>query len=188
VSVNISARTLLEEELPGLLRRLLTATGLPARQLTLEITESAIMEDPEKALEVLIGLYALGVGLSIDDFGTGYSSLGYLRRLPASEVKIDKSFVLEMDRNQDDATIVRSIIDLAHNLGVDVVAEGVETERIWNQLRQLGCDVGQGYLFSRPIEPGQLISWVRSGGCMRHGFTTSGDRAGETVPARHGGI
>jgi diguanylate cyclase (GGDEF)-like protein len=186
VSVNISARTLLDEELPGLLRRLLTATGLPARQLTLEITESAIMEDPEKALEVLIGLYALGVGLSIDDFGTGYSSLGYLRRLPASELKIDKSFVLEMDRNQDDATIVRSIIDLAHNLGVDVVAEGVETERIWAQLQKLSCDAGQGYLFSRPLEPGLLISWVRSGGYLPQAGAPGGDRAGEPTLVRQG--
>jgi EAL domain-containing protein (putative c-di-GMP-specific phosphodiesterase class I) len=162
VAVNVSARSLLDDELPRVLRRLLTATGLPARHLTLEITESAIMEDPDKALEVLIGLYALGVGLSIDDFGTGYSSLGYLRKLPASEVKIDKSFVLEMHRNHDDATIVRSIIDLAHNLGVDVVAEGVETQEVWDQLRVLGCDAAQGYLFSRPLEPDRLARWVRA--------------------------
>jgi diguanylate cyclase (GGDEF)-like protein len=161
VSVNLSARSLLEEDLPRMMERLLSATGLPAKHLTLEITESAIMEDPDRALDVLIELCALGVGLSIDDFGTGYSSLGYLRKLPASELKIDKSFVREMDRNQDDATIVRSIIDLAHNLGVTVVAEGVETQTIWNQLRALGCDVGQGYLFSKPLPPDLLIHWVR---------------------------
>jgi diguanylate cyclase (GGDEF)-like protein len=160
VSVNVSARILLEREFPRLLERLLVATAVPPRYLTLEITESAVMEDPDKALEALIELYALGVGLSIDDFGTGYSSLGYLKKLPASELKIDKSFVLEMDRNRDDATIVKSIIDLAHNLGVNVVAEGVETDEVWEQLRELGCDVGQGYLFSRPIPPEQLIQWV----------------------------
>jgi len=161
VSVNVSTRILLEHEFPRLLEQLLAATALPPRYLTLEITESAVMEDPDKALEALIELYALGLGLSIDDFGTGYSSLGYLKKLPASELKIDKSFVKEMDRNQDDATIVRSIIDLAHNLGVDVVAEGVESQEIWEQLRELGCDAGQGYLFSRPLPPERLIEWVQ---------------------------
>jgi diguanylate cyclase (GGDEF)-like protein/PAS domain S-box-containing protein len=183
ISVNISARTLLDEDLPRLLERLLSATALPARRLTLEITESAIMEDPEKTLDVLIELYAIGVGLSIDDFGTGYSSLGYLKKLPASELKIDQSFVREMDRNQDDATIVRSIIDLAHNLGVEVVAEGVETEEIWDQLRELGCDVGQGYLFSRPLPPDQLAHWIRGFFSEAAERAAAGEREPAPVPA-----
>jgi EAL domain-containing protein (putative c-di-GMP-specific phosphodiesterase class I) len=163
-----------------LLERLLAATAVPPRYLTLEITESAVMEDPDKALEALIELYALGLGLSIDDFGTGYSSLGYLKKLPASELKIDKSFVMEMDRNQDDATIVKAIIDLAHNLGVNVVAEGVETQEIWEQLRELGCDVGQGYLFSRPIPPEQLVEWI---GAAPTAALSGAEEAAEESPA-----
>jgi diguanylate cyclase (GGDEF)-like protein/PAS domain S-box-containing protein len=162
ISVNVSAHSLLEEELPRLLERLLAATGLPAGRFTLEITESAIMEDPERAFDVVIELCSLGIGLAIDDFGTGYSSLGYLKKLPATELKIDKSFVMELDRNQDDATIVRSIIDLAHNLGLQVVAEGVETAGVWNQLRKLGCDAAQGYLFGRPLPPDRFAEWLVS--------------------------
>jgi EAL domain-containing protein (putative c-di-GMP-specific phosphodiesterase class I) len=180
ISINVSARSLLEERLPKMLGRLLGATGFPASGLTLEITESSIMEDPERALEVMIELYTLGIGLAIDDFGTGYSSLGYLKRLPASELKIDKSFVTEMDRNRDDATIVRSIIDLAHNLGVHVVAEGVETEPVWDELRRLGCDFGQGYLFSRPLAPDRFVEWLRGKDGTRAGLIAAQARQ-ETV-------
>ena len=138
----------------------LTATGLPAGALTLEITESVIMEDPERALNVVTELDALGVRISIDDFGTGYSSLGYLKRLPASEIKIDKSFVIEMDNDPDDATIVRSTIELAHNLGLQVVAEGVETASIWDALQELGCDYGQGYHLSRPLAADRIAPFI----------------------------
>jgi diguanylate cyclase (GGDEF)-like protein/PAS domain S-box-containing protein len=162
VSVNVSARNLLDEELPRVLSELLHTALVPPARLTLEITESVIMEDPTRALEVLIELHRLGVGISIDDFGTGYSSLGYLRKLPANEVKIDKSFVIDMDRNPDDATIVRSIVDLAHNLNLRVVAEGVERQEVWDKLRELGCDVGQGYLFSRPVPARELLGWIES--------------------------
>ncbi|HKQ60300.1 MAG TPA: EAL domain-containing protein [Candidatus Polarisedimenticolaceae bacterium] len=161
LAVNLSARNLLDAALPEELRRMLAATRLPARTLTLEITESVLMEDPERALEIVTELDRMGVEISIDDFGTGYSSLGYLKKLPAREIKIDKSFVLEMDRDPDDALIVRSTIELAHNLGLRVVAEGIERPEVWHALRALGCDHGQGYLFSRPLPPERLTGWLR---------------------------
>jgi EAL domain-containing protein (putative c-di-GMP-specific phosphodiesterase class I) len=162
LSVNLSARNLLEKRLPETLTRLLHATGLPPERLCLEITETVIMDDPRKALEVLTEIAGLGVEISIDDFGTGYSSLGYLKKLPATEIKIDKSFVLEMDRNPDDATIVRSTIDLAHNLGLKVVAEGVERPEVWKTLKELGCDCGQGYLFGFPMPPDDFVRWYHA--------------------------
>jgi len=160
VSVNLSARNLLEEDLPHNLSRLLARYGVPPEQLTLEITESVIMEDPERALTVVTRLESIGVSISIDDFGTGYSSLGYLMRLPAREIKIDKSFVMNMDSDPGNATIVRSTIELAHNLGLEVVAEGVETLATWNTLKELGCDIGQGFYFSKPLPPEKLPKWV----------------------------
>ena len=160
VSVNISARNLLDDQVQRALEEELEATKVPPELLTLEITESAIMEDPKRAFEHVTELRALGVNISIDDFGTGYSSLDYLRKLPARELKIDRSFVMDMDNSQDDATIVRSIVDLAHNLGLRVVAEGVETSSIWEALKQLGCDEGQGYLFKAPVPPAELLEWV----------------------------
>jgi diguanylate cyclase (GGDEF)-like protein/PAS domain S-box-containing protein len=157
ISVNVSARNLLDEQLPALLREMLRNKHAEPDWLTLELTESVIMEDPERALEVVRELQRLGVHISIDDFGTGYSSLAYLKKLSADELKIDKSFVMEMDRNQDDAEIVRSTIELAHNLGLHVVAEGVERQEIWQTLKHLGCDVGQGYLFSKPLPADDFI-------------------------------
>ena len=156
VSVNLSARNLLEEDLPHALARLLAAHETPPEQLTLEITESVIMEDPEQALKTVTRLENLGVGISIDDFGTGYSSLSYLMRLPAKEMKIDKSFVMKMGQDPASATIVHSTIDLAHNLGLAVVAEGVESPALWNVLKELGCDIGQGYHFSPPVPPEEV--------------------------------
>ena len=102
----------------------------------------------------------MGIRLSIDDFGTGYSSLAYLRGLPVDEIKIDRSFVIGMDRSEDDATIVRSTIDLGRNLGLEVVAEGVETEAVWDCLNSLGCTVAQGYYLSRPVPPAELRAWL----------------------------
>ncbi len=160
VSVNISARNLLDENLPATLEKKLAQFGVPPEQLTLEITEGVIMEDPQRAMQVATALRILGVNIAIDDFGIGYSSLSYLKKLPARELKIDKSFVMEMDRNLDDATIVRSTIELAHNLGLSVVAEGVEREEIWQLLKRLGCDTGQGYLFSRPLAADDLVSFL----------------------------
>ena len=119
------------------------------------------MDDPLRAQVTLEGLHAMGVDLSIDDFGTGYSSLAYLKRLPVDELKIDKSFVMNMERDADDAKIVRSTIDLGHNMGLRVVAEGIESEAVWHLLAKMGCDHGQGYFMSRPIAAGELLNWIK---------------------------
>jgi EAL domain-containing protein (putative c-di-GMP-specific phosphodiesterase class I) len=129
--------------------------------LTLEITESVIMHDPDRSLATMLRIRELGIGIAVDDFGTGYSSLAYLMRLPVNELKIDKSFVMSLDRDAASATIVRSTIDLAHKLGMQVVAEGVESEAIWSTLKELGCDLGQGYHFSRPVPAAELLKFVR---------------------------
>ena len=114
----------------------------------------------------------MGIRLAIDDFGTGYSSLAYLKRLPITEIKIDRSFVMGMGTDEDDATIVRSTIDLGRNLGLEVVAEGVESEAIWNTLRELGCTIAQGYFLSRPVPPDELAAWL-----LRHGAAQRAARA-----------
>jgi diguanylate cyclase (GGDEF)-like protein/PAS domain S-box-containing protein len=160
VSVNLSARNLMEDDLPRVISQLLSDSGLRGRHITLEITESAIVDDPKRALEAITELVALGVKISIDDFGTGYSSLGYLKDFPASELKIDKSFVMGMERNQANAVIVRSTIDLAHNLGMHAVAEGVDSESAWGLLRSLDCDFGQGFYFSKPVPANTLTEWM----------------------------
>jgi len=170
VSVNLSARNLLEEDLPDRLARLLEIHDLSADALILEITESVVMDDPDRSLANMLRLHELGVGISVDDFGTGYSSLAYLMKLPAQELKIDKSFVIHMDEDSGSATIVHSTIELAHSLGLKVVAEGVESQSIWDELKKLGCDRGQGYLFSPPIPADELLELVR--GCPR--FTPVG--------------
>jgi diguanylate cyclase len=126
-----------------------------------EITESTIMADPFRALAVLKRLHEMGTKLSIDDFGTGYSSLAYLKRLPVDAVKIDKSFVLNMVTDENDAAIVRSTIDLARNLGLAVVAEGVEDEAIWRTLAALGCDFAQGHYLSMALPAAELVAWLQ---------------------------
>ncbi len=161
VAVNLSASTLLDPQLPELVQGLLQRYRVPPAQLRLEITESMIMADPDRAREILTQLSAMGVRLSIDDFGTGYSSLASLRRLPVDELKIDKSFVLEMAAESPDPVIVRSTIDLAHNLGLQVVAEGIETREAWEWLRRLGCDVAQGYYLGHPMTPHELAAWLQ---------------------------
>lgn len=161
VAVNLSARNLLENQLPEQIEELIRNYHAAPDWLQLEITESAIMVDPKRALENVTYLDQMGAGLSIDDFGTGYSSLAYLRKLPVDEIKIDKLFVMGMLANKEDMAIVRSTIDLAHNLGLKVVAEGVETKEIWDQLVTLGCDAAQGYYMSRPLPPETFMSWVK---------------------------
>jgi diguanylate cyclase (GGDEF)-like protein len=161
LSVNLSTRDLLDAELVLRLPALLARHGVPAGGLCLEITESAIMDDPARAEATLNRLAEMGFGLSIDDFGTGYSSLAYLKRLPVDELKIDKSFVLGMQTDEDDATIVRSTIDLAHNLGLKVVAEGVETADLYDRLAGLECDDAQGYHISRPLPAAEFGAWRR---------------------------
>jgi diguanylate cyclase (GGDEF)-like protein len=156
VAVNLTIPDLLDLELPGLIAGLLSGTGVRPDQLELEITETTILADPFRVRQVLTGLHELGLRLAIDDFGTGYSSLAYLRRLPVQTIKIDRSFVMDMCENANDATIVRSTIDLARNLGLDVVAEGVETEEIWSALRAQACTLAQGYLISKPLAAEEL--------------------------------
>jgi len=159
VSVNLSTRDLLDPELSNRLADILARHGVAASAFCLEITESAIMDDPQRAEAMLNRLSEQGFKLSIDDFGTGYSSLAYLKRLPVDELKIDKSFVMGMETGEDDAMIVRSTIDLAHNLGLTVVAEGVETAAILEQLRTLACDEAQGYHITRPLPVEDFLAW-----------------------------
>jgi diguanylate cyclase (GGDEF)-like protein len=161
VSVNLSARDLLDLELPESVERLLGRYAIAPQRLELEITESVILADPMRARLVLNRLSAMGVELAIDDFGSGYSSLGYLKRLPVQQIKIDRSFVMNMERDENDAVIVRSTIDLGRNLGLKVVAEGVESEAVWSDLARLDCDAAQGYYLSRPIAPGELARWMQ---------------------------
>jgi diguanylate cyclase (GGDEF)-like protein len=162
VAVNLSARIVQDQQLPDDLAGLLLASEVEPRWLKLELTESMVMEDRVRAVEVLDRLHAMGVGLSIDDFGTGYSSLAYLKRLPVEEIKIDKSFILNMAVDANDALIARSTVDLGHNLGLQVVAEGVETPEVLAQLGAMGCDVAQGYLISRPLPAEELTRWLTS--------------------------
>jgi len=131
-----------------------------AEGFCLEITESAIMDDPQRAEATLNRLAERGYKLSIDDFGTGYSSLAYLKKLPVNELKIDKSFVMAMEKDEGDAKIVRSTIDLAHNLGLSVVAEGIENAAVLALLHELHCDEGQGYHMSKPLPVAQFCDWV----------------------------
>jgi diguanylate cyclase (GGDEF)-like protein len=161
ISVNLSTRDLMDQDLPAKIEAMLAPLQVPPTSLCLEITESAIMDDPERALSTLEHLHAMGFKLSIDDFGTGYSSLAYLKRLPVDELKIDKSFVMAMERDLDDARIVRSTIELAHNLGLSVVAEGLETIKAWAMLARLGCDEGQGYYICKPMPQEQFIVWAK---------------------------
>ena len=159
MAVNISARTLQRQEFPQVVRAALARTGVPPHRLLLEVTETALITDPVRAGTVLRELAATGVALSLDDFGSGYTSLGQLRSLPVTELKIDKSFVLAMTRSPSDAAIVRSVIELGHNLGMTVVAEGVETLEILEAVTALGCDVAQGYWFSRPRAAVEMCEW-----------------------------
>jgi diguanylate cyclase (GGDEF)-like protein len=162
LNINVSTRDLVQQDLPAIVRAQLLAEGVAARHLCLEVTESAIMEDPAHALASLQALHEMGVQLSIDDFGTGYSSLAYLKKLPVQELKIDRSFVLNLDRDDNDLHIVRSTIGMAHNMGLKVVAEGVETESVAGKLKGLGCDGAQGYLFSRPLNADDFLAWARA--------------------------
>ncbi|WP_122593756.1 bifunctional diguanylate cyclase/phosphodiesterase [Pseudomonas viridiflava] len=160
VSVNISADDLLGDDLAGFVVGLLKQYGVPAEQLVFEITESEIMSQPEKALVVLHKLRDCGISLSIDDFGTGYSSLAHLKRLPVQELKIDQSFVRDLDETSEDAVIVRSTIEMSHNLGLKVVAEGVEYQHSLDLLRRWHCDTAQGYLISRPLTAAAFETWI----------------------------
>lgn len=160
VAVNLSAKMLRDAELPQQVERLLEAYSVAPTQLELEVTESATLEDPERAQQIVRDLHALGVGVSVDDYGTGFSSLGQLRDLKASSLKLDKSFVQDLESHERNRVIVESTVHLAHSLGLAIVAEGVETEWVKDYLATVGYDVGQGYWFSRPIPADECLAWV----------------------------
>jgi diguanylate cyclase len=162
VAVNISARSLLDPRFPAHIQDLLDAHGVAPRLLSLELTETAVMGDHDLALAVLTNLDSMGVALSIDDFGTGYSSMSYLKTLPVKELKIDSSFVMGMANDPDSAVIVRSAVDLGHNLGMTVVAEGVQDSITRSDLTDMGCDLVQGYQICRPIPAKELELWIES--------------------------
>ena len=162
LSVNLSTRDLMDQALPERFEALIEQHGVAPDRLVLEITESAIMDDPRRAQMTLERLHGMGLRLSIDDFGTGYASLAYLKALPVDELKIDRSFVQDMARDGHDAKIVLSTIELAHSLGLSVVAEGVEDEAAWRHLASLGCDEAQGHLVARPMPAIEFPSWART--------------------------
>jgi diguanylate cyclase (GGDEF)-like protein len=160
VAINLSARTLIDPTFPTRISELLLDSRVPASLLTLEITEDGVVGEPDRAMATLNRLSEMGVRLAVDDFGTGFSSLSYLRRLPVDEVKIDQSFVQGMATDAGDLAIVRAVVDLAHHFGLVAVAEGVESERTVNLLEGLGCDIGQGFLFSRPLPFERFEAWL----------------------------
>ncbi len=162
ISLNLSALDLLDDTLPGVIESSVTAHKVPTRNLVFEITESAVMQNPETSLALLATLKDAGFRLALDDYGTGYSSLAQVKNLPISELKIDQSFVLELEQDGQDAIIVRSTIELAHSMGLEVVAEGVESETALELLRQMGCDHGQGYLFCKPVNAAAFEEWSRN--------------------------
>ncbi|HEY0591306.1 MAG TPA: EAL domain-containing protein [Thermoanaerobaculia bacterium] len=164
VAVNLSAKVLQEHLLPQIIANALEKWRIPPQSLKIEITESSIMADPQHAFAILSLLQSLGVRLSLDDFGTGYSSLMHLRQLPVDEIKIDKSFVMGMATSAGDAAIVRATIDLGHNLGMQVVAEGVDNEWTCKILTELGCDLAQGYYLSPPLPADELVQWLEETG------------------------
>ncbi len=183
VSVNLSARNLVDETLPDRVKELLREWDIEPRYLMMEVTESAVLADPERAGNVIERFQKSGVSLSIDDFGTGYSSLTYVRTMPAAELKIDRSFVKGLESSESNTAIVRAVIGLAHSLGMKVVCEGVETEAALLRLRELGCDFAQGYLLSRPLPAREIVDYV-----AKSAFRVFGNpydtRPSETRPAR----
>ncbi|HEY6529045.1 MAG TPA: EAL domain-containing protein [Cellvibrionaceae bacterium] len=162
VSINLSARNLMENAFPQCIEQTLAAHGLPAERLEIEITESTLISDPERTLMVIHRINNLGVRFAIDDFGTGYSSLAYLKRLPIQTLKIDRSFIRDLLSDDQDAMIVRSTLDLAHNFGLSVVAEGVEDEATLQELKRLRCEQIQGFLFSKPLPVAEFEQWLEA--------------------------
>jgi diguanylate cyclase (GGDEF)-like protein len=175
VAVNLSVWNLQDGNLLNQLQMMLQKWNVPAEVLEFEITESAMMADLEHAIDVLSELDKMGIRLAVDDYGTGFSSLAYLKKLPVDVLKIDKSFVIGMSIDKDDASIVHSTIDLAHNLHINVVAEGVEDKSTLDELGRLGCDIAQGYYFSRPLPPEELERWLNE---SPWGFSVSSNDTG----------
>jgi len=162
IAVNLSPRCLLDQNLVTQVTDVLAEYALPAELLRLEVTESAVMANPALAIDSLTELHRLGLGLSIDDYGTGYSSMAYLKRLPVDELKVDRTFVRDVDTDREDVALVRGAIELGHSLGMSVVAEGVESAGHATTLRGLGCDVAQGYHYARPMPAADLTDWMRT--------------------------
>jgi EAL domain-containing protein (putative c-di-GMP-specific phosphodiesterase class I) len=162
LSMNVTASTLLDLTLPDRISDLCKEHGVPANRLILEVTETEAMRDATRTMDVLLRMRIRDIGVSIDDFGTGHSSLRELQRMPFSELKIDKSFVIEMATNKDFAVIVNSVIDLAHNLGLKVIAEGVETSRAWDMLAERGCDFAQGFYMGKPMPANEFDVWLKN--------------------------
>ena len=162
IAVNISAINLQDKDFPASVAAMIAEYAVPSHRLELEVTETAIMTEPIVAIENIRKLSQLGIQMSIDDFGTGYSSMAYLQKLLVAKIKIDKSFVMDMGEHDNDEVIVRSTIDLAHNLGLKAVAEGVESQAAWDKLRDLGCDSAQGYFMSKPLSAEHFLEWVRT--------------------------
>ncbi len=169
ISVNLSTKDLLDPELPDLITGIAAAKGTQPEQIILEITESSAMRDPERTLGIINRLHNMGYAFSIDDFGTGYSSLAYLKKMPLAELKIDKSFITDILHSEHDEVIVKTMIHLAHNLGLNVTAEGVENADVLAKLKQLGCDLVQGYYFNKPMSIKDFEAWYKS-------FETSSSR------------
>ena len=167
IALNVSPRSLHHAAFAGRIKQLLDAHDVPPSSLMLEITENLVMSDPDGSIRCLDELHEMGVRLVIDDFGKGYSSLSYLRRLPVDEIKIDRSFIIGLADGEDD-TLVRCMVDLAHNLGMTVIAEGVETEAVWTQLIELKCDAAQGYYLAKPGSWRDIAGWIRQRGTLSH--------------------
>ena len=162
ISVNLSAKDLHDPELPDLIAGVAASAAIKPEWIMLEITEGSVMNDPESALEIIERLHRMGYQFSIDDFGTGYSSLAYLKKMPLTELKIDKSFVMDIMNSENDATIVKATINLAHNLGLQVTAEGVESKEIMAKLKDYGCDVAQGYYLNKPLSVTDFNKWMNN--------------------------
>jgi diguanylate cyclase (GGDEF)-like protein len=160
ISVNLSAKDLHDPELPDLIAGSAASAGIKPEWIILEITEGSVMNQPENALEIIQRLHQMGYKFSMDDFGTGYSSLAYLKKMPLMELKIDKSFVMDILTSENDAGIVKATINLAHNLGLQVTAEGVENKEILYRLEEYGCDIAQGYHFNKPMSVNDFIDWM----------------------------
>ena len=161
IAINISATNLQDPQFPADMAAMLAKYQVLPANIELEVTETAIMSEPLKAIENIKKLSGMGLQIAIDDFGTGYSSMAYLRKLLVAKIKIDKSFVMDMQNNKNDEVIVRSTVDLGHNLGLTVVAEGVETQGAWDKLKELGCDSAQGYFMGRPTPAAELEQWIK---------------------------
>jgi EAL domain-containing protein (putative c-di-GMP-specific phosphodiesterase class I) len=160
ISINMTASNLIDLAVPDRLDDACKQKNIPNEKITIEVTEGEAMRDVRRIMDVLTRLRLRGFGVAIDDFGTGYSSLRELQRMPFSSMKMDKSFVMDMAENRDSQVIVNTIVDLGHNLNLKVVAEGVETVAVWNMLKDRGCDLGQGYLISKPVSFDKFLSWI----------------------------